>query len=78
MCRTIGLCNLPTGCRAKVMDLTLRGDIRRRLQDIGVVEGTVIEKVGVSPLGDPEAYLIKGAVIALRRDDSLGVLVEML
>ena len=47
--------------------------MRRRLQDIGLISGTRVECVGVSPLGDPAAYLIRGAVIALRREDSDGV-----
>ena len=49
------------------------GAMRRRLQDIGLISGTRVECVGVSPLGDPAAYLIRGAVIALRREDSDGV-----
>ena len=50
-----------------------QGAMRRRLQDIGLISGTRVECVGVSPLGDPAAYLIRGAVIALRREDSDGV-----
>ena len=50
--------------RAGVFD-----DMRRRLQDIGLIEGTVVECVGKSPLGDPCAYVIRGAVIALRSED---------
>jgi len=78
MCRTIRLCALPPQAKAAVRALALEGDMRRRLQDIGLVEGTVVEKVGVSPLGDPSAYLIRGAVVALRRADAAGVLVELL
>ena len=50
--------------------------IRRRLMDIGVVKNTKIECVGISPLGDPRAYLIKGAVIAIRAADSADIMVE--
>ena len=49
-------------------------NIAGRLRDIGVMEGTVIECVGRSPLGDPAAYRIRGAVIALRREDADAVL----
>lgn len=50
--------------------------IRRRLMDIGVVKNTKIECVGISPLGDPRAYLIKGAVIAIRAADCACIAVE--
>ena len=49
--------------------------MRRRLLDIGLVEGTNIECLQKSPAGDPVAYLIRGAVIALRAEDSAAVLV---
>ncbi len=52
------------------------GSIRRRLMDIGLVENATVECVGRSPLGDPSAYLIMGAVIAIRFRDSANILVE--
>ena len=47
--------------------------IRRRFLDIGLIEGTRVECVGRSPLGDPKAYRIRGAVIAIRASDAAGV-----
>ncbi len=70
------LCDLNIGERARVRQVNVKGSIRRRLLDIGLVEGTEVECVGKSPLGDPSAYLIRGAVIAIRRDNSRDVLVE--
>ena len=43
--------------------------MKKRLMDIGLIPGTAVECVGESPLGDPRAYLIRGAVIAIRRTD---------
>ena len=45
-------------------------NITDRLRDLGLCEGEKVKCVMVSPLGDPAAYLIKGSVIALRREDS--------
>ena len=67
--------DLKSGQKAVISELTVFDDMRRRLQDIGLIEGTVVECVGKSPLGDPAAYLIRGAVIALRSEDSGQVLV---
>ena len=46
-----------------------------RLADLGLIPGTTVECVGVSPAGDPSAYLIRGSVIALRRRDCGGILI---
>ncbi len=43
---------------------------RRRLFDLGLVPGTVVEAYFRSPSGDPTAYCIRGAVIALRHDQA--------
>ncbi len=53
-----------------VLNIANRFDIRRRILDLGIMSGTKIEKLFVSPLGEPAAYYIRGAVIALRREDS--------
>ena len=64
------LSSLQCGQSAVVRAIETQGAMRRRLQDIGLISGTRVECVGVSPLGDPAAYLIRGAVIALREADA--------
>ncbi len=59
-----------------VMELLTKGSMRRRLIDIGLTENTTVKCVGTSPFGDPSAYMIRGAVIAIRREDSGTVLVS--
>ena len=63
------------GQRARIRELTAQGSIRRRLLDIGLVKDTEVECLGKSPLGDPCAYLIRGAVIAIRSEDCRGILI---
>ena len=45
----------------------------RRLRDLGLIEGTKVKCVLKSPLGDPAAYKIRGAVIAIRREDAADI-----
>ena len=59
-----------------VRRLLLNGSMRRRLLDLGLVEGTEVECLGRSPGGDPSAYLVRGAVIAIRAEDGRKVLIE--
>ena len=75
--RNIGrLSELRQGQKALVLDIFSSGDMRRRLQDIGLICGTKVVCVGKSPLGDPSAFLIRGAVIALRCEDSSCVRIQ--
>jgi len=61
---------LEPGESARIMSIApaLRGIERHRLLDLGLVPGTEVEVIRRSPGGDPTAYRIRGAVIALRRD----------
>jgi DtxR family Mn-dependent transcriptional regulator len=52
-----------------------RGLERRRLMDLGITPGTVIEAEIRSPVGDPTAYRVRGAMIALRREQADHVLI---
>ncbi len=63
------LSSLGVGQEATVVDLSpaCRGPERRRLLDLGVVPGTVIRAELASVGGDPIAYRIRGAMIALRK-----------
>ena len=61
------------GENATVVSVAVTDSLRRRLADLGLIPGTKVECVGVSPAGDPSAYLIRGAVIALRRRDCGGI-----
>lgn len=73
----ISLNQLPIGKKAKVSALTSDGTTRRRMLDLGVVDGTEIEPLYKSPSGNPVAYLIRGAVIALRSDVSEKIIVSV-
>ena len=64
------LSELGKGEIAFVSDICPNGGMRRRLQDLGLIKGTKVTCVQKSPLGDPTAFLIRGAVIALRHEDS--------
>lgn len=65
---------LAAGRRAVVAELTAPEDQRRRLQELGFVPGGRVEVVQESPWGDPVAYAVCGAVIALRRSDARQIL----
>ncbi len=70
------MCDIKAGDEVRVVRLDADCGIRRRFMDLGLVENTQVVCVGHSPLGDPSAYLIRGAVIAIRDEDSRSVKCE--
>jgi DtxR family transcriptional regulator, Mn-dependent transcriptional regulator len=60
--------DLNPGEQAMVLRISpaCRGVERRRLLDLGLLPGTVVGAEFVSPSGDPTAYRVRGASIALR------------
>jgi DtxR family Mn-dependent transcriptional regulator len=69
---------LSPGERGKVLALSprLRGADRRRMMDLGILPGTPIEVEMTSPSGDPTAYKVRGALIALRDEQARLIQVE--
>jgi len=66
------LSDLRIGEQAHVAALApgLRGQERRRLLDLGLLPGTEVTAELRSPSGDPTAYRIRGATIALRAEQA--------
>lgn len=74
----ISLNMLPLGMKGRVKLLTSDGTIRRRMLDLGLVLDTEVEALQKSPSGDPIAYHIRGAVIALRSEEASKIIIEAL
>ena len=53
-----------------------RGESRRRLLDLGFVKGTEISIDLMNPLGEPNAYFVKGTSIALRKNQAAKILIK--
>ena len=66
------LARLEPGQQAMVVRLSsnCRGLERRRLMDLGILPGTLVKAQLRSPCGDPTAFQIRGALIALREEQS--------
>lgn len=76
MNRIYTLNSLHEGESCRVRELLIEGRMRSRLSDLGLIRGTNVLCVQKSASGDPTAYLIRGAVIALRNEDSSRVIVS--
>ena len=68
---------IPTGEFAVIVNVDTQISLKQRLYDIGLVPGTKIKVVHQSPAGNPRAYLVRGAVIALRNCDAKNICVRV-
>ncbi|MCX6016999.1 MAG: FeoA family protein [Chloroflexi bacterium] len=64
------LAGLDIGASGVVIKLTCIGAQRDRMMDLGILPGTRITAEMRGPMGDPTAYRIRGALIALRREQA--------
>ncbi len=76
MNQLFALDQLPLGQSAYVTALKNEPSMRQRLTDLGLIQGTHITCLCQSPWGDPRAYMIRGAIIALRQQDTSRILVS--
>lgn len=74
------LSDLAAGETAEVREIShaLRGAERRRMLDLGILPGTLITAELNSPSGDPTAYRIRGAMIALRDNQARHIKISKL
>ena len=67
----IRLGDLPRGKIARIVSVDEGSDISARLMEMGLLEGSEVEVVHYAPFGgDPIAVRVRGALIALRRNEA--------
>ena len=67
---------LKVGTTCTIDSIHVSEHMRRRLLDLGFSKGTLIKCIQYSPSGDPIAYMLRGTVIALRKEDACKILVR--
>ena len=72
----IQLPELGIGENARVVGINRASPLYTRFIDMGITLGAKIKCVGKSPGNSPRAYLIRGAVIAIRNKDAAAIIVK--
>lgn len=62
--------SLSLGQNAVISRLNLSGRKRQHIEDLGFAPGSFICPLHRGPCGDPTAYSVMGAVVALRKEDA--------
>ncbi len=76
--QAVPLSSLEVGEKGRVKEVRETGRMLRRLLDMGLVPGAMVEVSRKAPLGDPVEYRVMGSSVSLRRDLASRVLVEPL
>ncbi len=65
------------GQTAVIKQIGGRGDFRRRMSEVGLTAGAMIEMLSATALGDPIEYLLNGRRLLLRRAEARVIVVEL-
>lgn len=68
--RIVNLCRMELGQEGVVVAVTAPEPMCRRLMDMGFTRGASVRALYRAGSGDPTAYAVRGAVIALRACDA--------
>lgn len=68
---------IPLNQLVTINSLNCTGSIKRRLLDLGLIDGANIIPILQSPVGELTAYEIRGTVIAIREEDTKKIIVEV-
>jgi len=76
MSNSVSLKTLKRGQRGRVVKVDSSGEAGKRIVEMGVTPGTVIEVERIAPLGDPIDIRVKGYHLTLRKAEADGISIE--
>ena len=71
------LADLKPKQKGVVIKINRRGPIAKRLADMGVGQGALIEVERVAPLGDPIDIKVKGYHLSLRKEEAADIYIKL-
>jgi len=74
---TINLRQMRVGDKAVIASISAQGELGRRIRDMGLVPGALVEIVGRAPLKDPVALRMQGFTLTLRNNEADWITVTM-
>jgi len=78
MAPKIALRKIKVGQKARIARVSARGELGRRIRDMGLLPGAEIEVVGRAPLKDPVALRMQGFTLSLRNNEADYITVDPL
>jgi len=75
---SVSLKSLKKGQRAKIVKVRTTGSASKRIVEMGVTPGSLVEVERIAPLGDPIDVRIRGYHLSLRKDEIETIDVELI
>jgi Fe2+ transport system protein FeoA len=70
------LSELKPGEKGQIVKVGGASAIRRRIADMGVTTGSLVEVIRVAPMGDPIDVKIKGYHLSLRKEEAADIAIN--
>lgn len=67
---------LKPGEKGRIEKLAGGSAVKRRIRDMGVTTGSLVEVVRVAPMGDPIDIKVRGYHLSLRREEAQDIAVK--
>lgn len=70
MSQEISLRQMNIGEKGVISNISVSGELGRRIRDMGLIPGTEVSVVGRAPLQDPVALRLSGVTVTLRNKEA--------
>ncbi len=70
------LSDLNIGEKGRIVSIGGSGAARRRMMDMGLVPGSLIETIRKAPMGDPIEFRVRGYMISLRKNEAEQIIIR--
>ncbi|MFC2113741.1 ferrous iron transport protein A [Bacteroidota bacterium] len=74
----VRLSELNRGQFGEIVSTNAKGDVRRRLLDMGLIRGVQFVVIRKAPLGDPVEIKVNGFLLSLRNEEAQYIYVKSL
>lgn len=71
------LSEMKVGDKGEILSVQAKGEIRRRILDMGLISGVKFKVVRVAPLGDPIEIRLRGFHLSLRKEEAATISVTL-
>ncbi len=75
---SIGLHELKAGGRGRIIAVSLKNPGAKRMMEMGIVRGSLVEVERIAPLGDPIDIKVKGYHLSLRKEEAKNIFIEIM
>ncbi|MBO5491452.1 MAG: ferrous iron transport protein A [Desulfovibrio sp.] len=74
--RGTSLTTLHKGEQGQILQICSKGELGRRIRDMGLVPGVPVMLLGRAPMGDPLALRVEDTTVALRKREAAAILIK--